>query len=320
MPLDPPYIHPAAEVSPEARVGAGTRIWRLAAVRAGASVGEECNIGQGTYIDAHVTVGSRVKIQNYCSLFEGLTVEDGVFIGPHVCFTNDLFPRAITPEGQLKGAEDWEVTPTLVRYGASIGAGSVIRCGVTIGRFALIGAGAVVTHDVPAHALVFGNPARQQGWVCSCARRLTDLHEEDGRLIGVCASVASAMISVRQSSRSRSSIAHPCSTLGQREYPHDPTKAGAIVPCSRFSLTWRCLAVIEEAIRARPAEWFYWAKTDTLRDVGLLPAPPLRRTAEQSPSPIPHAKDGLLSGVPAKHQQAFLKILLTTSGANDRAV
>ena len=187
MALDPPYIHPTAEVSSETHVGAGTRIWRLAAVRAGASVGEECNIGQGTYIDAHVTIGSRVKIQNYCSLFEGLTVEDGVFIGPHVCFTNDLFPRAITPEGQLKGAEDWEVTPTLVRYGASIGAGSVIRCGVTIGRFALIGAGALVTHDVPAHALVFGNPARQQGWVCSCARRLTDLHEEDGRLIGACA-------------------------------------------------------------------------------------------------------------------------------------
>ncbi len=187
MALDPPYIHPTAEVSSETHVGAGTRIWRLAAVRAGASVGEECNIGQGTYIDAHVTIGSRVKIQNYCSLFEGLTVEDGVFIGPHVCFTNDLFPRAITPEGQLKGAEDWEVTPTLVRYGASIGAGSVIRCGVTIGRFALIGAGAVVTHDVPAHALIFGNPARQQGWVCSCARRLTDLHEEDGRLIGACA-------------------------------------------------------------------------------------------------------------------------------------
>ena len=187
MALDPPYIHPAAEVSPEAHIGAGTRIWRLAAVRPGVSVGEECNIGQGTYIDAHVTVGSRVKIQNYCSLFEGLTVEDGVFIGPHVCFTNDLFPRAITPEGQLKGAQDWEVTPTLVRYGASIGAGSVIRCGVTIGRFALVGAGAVVTHDVPVHALVFGNPARQQGWVCSCARRLSDLREEDGRLIGVCA-------------------------------------------------------------------------------------------------------------------------------------
>src|SRR4029079_9615077 len=126
---------------------------------------------------------------NYCSLFEGLTVEDGVFIGPHVCFTNDLFPRAITPEGLLKGAQDWEITPTLVQYGASIGGGSVIRCGITIGRFALIGAGAVVTDDVPAYAMVFGNPARQQGWVCACARRLNvgDLREDSGRLIGVCA-------------------------------------------------------------------------------------------------------------------------------------
>ena len=87
----------------------------------------------------------------------------------------------------MKGAQDWEITPTLVQYGASIGGGSVIRCGITVGRFALIGAGAVVTHDVPAHALVFGNPARQQGWVCSCARRLSDLREEGGRLIGVCA-------------------------------------------------------------------------------------------------------------------------------------
>jgi UDP-2-acetamido-3-amino-2,3-dideoxy-glucuronate N-acetyltransferase len=194
MALNPPYIHPAAEVSPKARVGAGTRIWRLAAVRPGASVGEECNIGQGTYIDAHVTIGSRVKIQNYCSLFEGLSVEDGVFIGPHVCFTNDLFPRAITPNGLLKGAEDWEITPTLVRYGASLGAGSVIRCGVTIGRFALVGAGAVVTHDVPAHALVFGNPARQQGWVCACARRLSDLREREGQLIGACSACGQTTI------------------------------------------------------------------------------------------------------------------------------
>jgi UDP-2-acetamido-3-amino-2,3-dideoxy-glucuronate N-acetyltransferase len=114
-------------------------------------------------------------------------LEDGVFVGPHVCFTNDLFPRAITPEGELKYADDWEVTPTLVCYGASIGGGAVIRCGVTIGEYALVGAGSVVTHDVPPHALVFGNPARQHGYVCRCARPLTQLtSSSDGQLVGWC--------------------------------------------------------------------------------------------------------------------------------------
>jgi UDP-2-acetamido-3-amino-2,3-dideoxy-glucuronate N-acetyltransferase len=180
------YVHPSADVSPDAQIGAGTRIWRHAHVREFARVGEACNIGKGVYIDTHVHVGSRVKIQNNASLFEGVTVEDGVFIGPHVCFTNDLYPRAITPDGKLKGAEDWEITPTLVQYGASVGAGSIIICGVTIGSFALIGAGSVVTRDVPPHALVYGNPAHQQGYVCRCAHRLIDLHEEAGKLSGWC--------------------------------------------------------------------------------------------------------------------------------------
>ena len=180
------YVHPSAEVSPEAHVGAVTRIWRQAHVREHVEIGEECNIGKGVYIDAHVHIGSRVKIQNHVSVFEGVSVEDGVFIGPHVCFTNDLLPRAITPDGKLKSAEDWEITPTLVKYGASIGAGSVILCGVTIGEFALIGAGSMVTRDVAPHALVFGNPARQHGYVCRCARRLSNIHEQDGRLVGRC--------------------------------------------------------------------------------------------------------------------------------------
>ncbi len=181
------YIHPTAEVSPEASVGVGTRIWRQAHVREHAVIGEHCNLGKGVYIDAHVRIGSKVKIQNHTSVFEGVTLEDGVFVGPHVCFTNDLFPRAITPDGTFKSADDWTITPTLVQYGASIGGGAVIRCGVTIGTFALVGAGAVVTRDVPPHALVLGNPARQRGFVCYCARPLAEARQEAGRLIGLCA-------------------------------------------------------------------------------------------------------------------------------------
>src|SRR5438067_3260049 len=186
MANSPFYIHPTAEVSSTAHIGAGKRICGQVHVREYAQNGETCNIEKGVYIDTHVHIGSNVKIQNHASLFEGLTLEDGVFVGPHVCFTNDLLPRAITPDGKLKSADDWEIIPTLVKYGASIGAGSIIICGITIGEFALIGAGSVVTRDIPPHALVFGNPARQHGYVCRCARRLSDVREKDNGLMGWC--------------------------------------------------------------------------------------------------------------------------------------
>jgi UDP-2-acetamido-3-amino-2,3-dideoxy-glucuronate N-acetyltransferase len=161
----PMYIHPSAEVSPEAHIGDDPRIWKHVQVREHAHVGENYTSGKGVYIDAHVAIGSNVKIQNLVSIFEGVTLEDCVFIDPHVCFTNDLFPRAITPDGRLKSADDWTFTPTLVTYGASIGAGAIIVCSVTIGSFALIGASPVVTRDMPAYGLVYGNPVHQHSYV-----------------------------------------------------------------------------------------------------------------------------------------------------------
>ncbi len=168
----PSFIHPTAEVSDQATIGEDTRIWSHTQVREGSVIGANCNIGRNVYIDFDVSIGSLVKIQNNASVYHGVTVEDGVFIGPHVCFCNDVYPRAITLDGRLKGNDDWEVGPTVVRYGASVGAGSIILPNVTIGAFALIGAGSVVTRSVPDHGLVYGNPARLHGFVCVCGRLL----------------------------------------------------------------------------------------------------------------------------------------------------
>jgi acetyltransferase-like isoleucine patch superfamily enzyme len=167
-------IHATAEVSSNAEVGQGTQIWNQSQVREGARIGSECILGKNVYIDLGVSIGDRTKIQNNVSIYHGVTIGEGVFVGPHVCFCNDELPRAITPEGQLKQDDDWTVGPITVRNGASIGAGSIILPNVTIGHFALIGAGSVVTHSAPDHALVYGNPARVHGYVCSCGTRLDE--------------------------------------------------------------------------------------------------------------------------------------------------
>jgi len=161
-------IHPTAEVSEKAKIGEGTGIWHQAQVRENVSIGENCIIGKGVYIDEGVSIGNNVKIQNYVSVYHGLTIEDGVFVGPHVCFTNDMRPRAINPDGSLKAADDWVLSETLVKHGAALGANSTIRCGITIGEWAMVGSGSVVTRDIPAHGLVYGNPAQLRGFVCAC--------------------------------------------------------------------------------------------------------------------------------------------------------
>jgi len=161
-------IHPTAEVSDRARIGEGSSVWHHAQVREGVTIGSNCIIGKGVYVDAGVPIGDNVKIQNYVSVYHGVAIEDGVFVGPHVCFTNDMRPRAINPDGSLKAVDDWVLSETRIKRGAALGANSTIRCGITIGEWAMVGSGSVVTQDVPAHGLVYGNPARLHGFVCAC--------------------------------------------------------------------------------------------------------------------------------------------------------
>lgn len=167
-------IHPSADVSADAVIGERTKIWNRAQVREGAVIGDDCIVGKDAYIDFGVHVGDRTKIQNGALVYHGVTVEPGVFIGPGAILTNDRFPRSIAPDGELAGADDWTVSTITLRYGCSVGAGAIVVAGNDIGRFATVGAGAVVTRSVPDHALVAGNPARRLGWVCACGQRLAD--------------------------------------------------------------------------------------------------------------------------------------------------
>jgi UDP-2-acetamido-3-amino-2,3-dideoxy-glucuronate N-acetyltransferase len=160
-----PQIHPSAFVDDGAQVGAATRIWHFCHVNAGAVIGERCSLGQNVVVMPRVRIGNNVKIQNNVSVYEGVTLEDDVFCGPSCVFTNLENPRsAVSRKG--------EYLPTLVRRGASIGANATILCGVTIGEYAFVAAGAVVTKDVPPYALVVGVPARRSGWACQCGEQL----------------------------------------------------------------------------------------------------------------------------------------------------
>ena len=152
------FAHETAVLDEGCQIGADTRIWHFCHVMSGATIGRNCVLGQNVMVANKVTIGDNVKIQNNVSVYEGVICEDGVFLGPSMVFTNVINPRAFIERKH-------EYRQTLVRKGASIGANATIVCGHTIGRYALVGAGAVVTHDVPDYALVTGNPARQTGWV-----------------------------------------------------------------------------------------------------------------------------------------------------------
>jgi UDP-2-acetamido-3-amino-2,3-dideoxy-glucuronate N-acetyltransferase len=181
MPSDQPFVHATADVSPQAIIGPATRIWHHAQVREGARLGANCIVGKGVYIDFDVNIGNNVKIQNGVFVYHGVTVEDGVFLGPGVILTNDKSPRAINPDGTLQSDADWEISPVLIKRGASIGAGTVVLPGVSIGEFAMVGAGAVVSRDIPDHGLAYGNPARLRGYVCRCGRSLSPVDGEAWR-------------------------------------------------------------------------------------------------------------------------------------------
>jgi UDP-2-acetamido-3-amino-2,3-dideoxy-glucuronate N-acetyltransferase len=157
--------HPSAVVDEGARIGEGTRIWHFCHVMAGAVIGRGCNLGQNVFVARHVTLGDNVKVQNNVSIYEGVVVEDDVFCGPSMVFTNVVNPRS-----HVSRAHGFQ--KTLVKRGATIGANATIVCGHTLGRYAFVGAGCVVTRDVPDHALVLGNPARVAGWVCECGVKI----------------------------------------------------------------------------------------------------------------------------------------------------
>jgi len=162
------FIHHTAEVSPKAQLADNVKVWNLVQVRENAQIGENTILSKNVYIDFDVSIGANVKVQNNVSVYNGVTIEDDVFVGPSAIFTNDFRPRAVNP--------DWKVTPTLIKKGASIGAGATLVCGIEVDEYAMIGSGAVVNKSIPAHALVVGNPAKVVGFVYKNGERVLSEH------------------------------------------------------------------------------------------------------------------------------------------------
>ena len=176
--MDKAYVHPTAVVEKTATIGEGTKVWHFVHVRENAEIGRECVLGHSVYVGKRVKIGNRVKLENRATVYQGVKIEDNVFVGPHVTFTNDPYPRSFST--------DWKIMPTLVKKGASIGADAVVMCGVTIGEYALIGAGSTVTKDIPPHAMAYGNPARIKGYVCKCGRQLVKEKERQKFILMKC--------------------------------------------------------------------------------------------------------------------------------------
>jgi UDP-2-acetamido-3-amino-2,3-dideoxy-glucuronate N-acetyltransferase len=181
-----PMIHPSATIEADVMIGPGTRIWHNAHVRRGARIGADCTISKDVYIDAGVVIGDRVKIQNGVSVYQGVTLEDDTFVGPHAAFTNDETPRAF--------AEDWQVTPTMVRRGASIGANATIVCGVILGPYSMVAAGSTVTNDVAPHGLAVGSPARLVSYLCKRGHRMRSSTSLDYRTVYDCSTCREQLV------------------------------------------------------------------------------------------------------------------------------
>ena len=160
------FVHPSSLIDDNVKIGKGTKIWHFCHIMSGARIGKNCKIGQDVFIDRDVKIGNNVKIQNHVSVYRGVTLEDNVFCGPSMVFTNVFNPRSAYPR------DIREYRKTLVKKGATIGANATIICGTTLGKSAFIGAGTVVTKDVPDYALVHGNPAKIRGWMCECGEKL----------------------------------------------------------------------------------------------------------------------------------------------------